>query len=231
MKLFKQTSLMKKSLTVAIAAALSLPLAAVADSHKSDNSSSDTSSPYMMPDDSWISISGTVANVMADRFELDYGQGSVTVEMDDGDRDADAYALIDGDKVRVSGLIDDDFMEATKIEASSVHVEKLGTTFYASTADEEDWVDNYVITTPVVPAETQLRGTVTSVAPAVNEFTINSGSREITVDVTSMIYDPLDDEGYQQIEEGDLVSVTGDIDTGLFENQELQADTIVTLNS
>lgn len=121
-------------------------------------------------------------------------------------------------------------METTSIEASTVHVEKLGTTFYASITDEEDWVDNYVITTPVVTAETELRGTVTNVVPAANEFTINTGLKKITVDVTSMIYDPLDDEGYQQIQGGDLVSVTGDIDIGLFESQELQADSIVILN-
>ena len=72
-------------------------------------------SPYTQPDDSWISL-------------------SVTVEMDDGDRDADAYKLLPGDKVNVVGKIDDNLFELISIEASSVYVEKLGTTFYASPA-------------------------------------------------------------------------------------------------
>lgn len=76
--------------------------------------------PYAQPDDTWISISGSVEAVSADAFTLNYGEGVITVEMDDGDRDADAYKLIPGDKVTVSGMIDDDFYETTTIEASSV---------------------------------------------------------------------------------------------------------------
>lgn len=65
--------------------------------------------PYAKPDDTWISLSGTVQGVVADAFTLDYGEGMITVEMDDGDRDADGYKLVDGDKVTVTGVIDDDF--------------------------------------------------------------------------------------------------------------------------
>ena len=36
--------------------------------------------PYTRPDDSWISISGTVVSPTADSFMLDYGDGLVTVE-------------------------------------------------------------------------------------------------------------------------------------------------------
>ena len=94
--------------------------------------------PYMRADGTWISISGEVTDVMPDRFVLDYGESVITVEMDDGDRDADAYKLLEGDKVTVNGMIDDDFYETTTIEAESVYVEKLGTYFYASAVDEED---------------------------------------------------------------------------------------------
>ncbi|MDZ7782331.1 MAG: hypothetical protein U5K56_05075 [Halioglobus sp.] len=73
-------------------------------------------------------------------MELDYGQGNITVEMDDSDRDADGYKLIEGDRITVSGVVDDDFYESTKIEAASVYVEELGTHFYASSIDEEDTI-------------------------------------------------------------------------------------------
>jgi uncharacterized protein YdeI (BOF family) len=179
--------------------------------------------PYMEPDDSWISISGTVKSVTADSFTLDYGDGMITVEMDDGDRDADGYKLIEGDKVTVNGLIDDDLFEMRTIEASSVYVEKLDTYFYASAADEEDAFVTYW--TPVIPARTVVQGTVTDVRS--DEFTINTGARLLTVEVEEMPYDPLDEVGYQRIDIGDRVSVSGTMDDDLFEGRELVADSIV----
>lgn len=181
--------------------------------------------PYMQPDDSWISIDGTVEQVFADRFTLDYGEGLVTVEMDDGDRDADGYKLMSGDKVTVSGMVDDDLFEMTTIEAGSVYVENLGTYFYASSADEEDAF--VTITSPVVVSQTVVQGTVTDVTD--EEFTISTGSRLIRVETEEMAYDPLDDLGYQQIDVGDYVSVTGRIDDDFFEGRELVAERITTL--
>jgi uncharacterized protein YdeI (BOF family) len=184
--------------------------------------------PYERPDDTWISLSGTVEEVSADSFTLDYGKGIVTVEMDDGDRDADAYKLMQGDKVTVTGKVDDDLFETTTIEASSVYVENIGTYFYASALDEED-VDTFVtVTVPVVISSVVVQGTVTKVDD--DEFTVDTGAREVRVDVDQMAYNPLDDEGYQKIEVGDRVSVTGHMDDDLFEGRELMADSVVTLS-
>lgn len=69
--------------------------------------------PYIQPNNIWINISGTVKNVAADSFPLDYGSDTITVEMDDGDRDADGYKLLYGDKVTVHGKMDNDFFEKT----------------------------------------------------------------------------------------------------------------------
>lgn len=181
--------------------------------------------PYQQPNNTWISIDGKVKTVTADAFTLDYGQGWITVEMDDGDRDADGYKLLPGDKVTVSGKIDDDFFERTTIEANSVYVEKLGTSFYASAMDEEDpyvSVDN-----PVVVSETVVQGIVTEVDG--DEFELSVGPTEMTVDVDKMTYDPLDDKGYQRIETGDLVRATGNMDYDLFEGRELKAESLVEL--
>src|SRR6056297_2222247 len=169
--------------------------------------------PYAKPDDSWISISGTVESVTADSFILDYGDGVITVEMDDGDRDADGYKLLAGDKVTVNGLIDDDFYETTTIEASSVYVEKLGTTFFASAVDEEDYL--VTVTTPIVVSATTVQGTVTAVDD--EEFTVATGLQATRVDVEEMAYNPLDMEGYQRIEVGDYVRVTGNMEKEFFE--------------
>ncbi|REJ72301.1 MAG: hypothetical protein DWQ34_07030 [Planctomycetota bacterium] len=189
----------------------------------------DDENPYLMADETWISIDGTVESVSANSFELDYGTGIVTVEMDDGDRDADGYKFVKGDKVRVSGMVDDDLYETTTIEASSVYVENLGTYFYASAIDDED-VDTFVTyTTPIAVSGTVVQGIVTDVETFGSDFVINTGERSLTVDTDKMPYDPLDDEGYQKIEVGDRVSVTGDMERKFFEGREFSAESIVTL--
>ncbi|MFW5828932.1 MAG: hypothetical protein ACOCXA_01610 [Planctomycetota bacterium] len=184
--------------------------------------------PYAKPDDSWISISGTVANPTADSFVLDYGDGTVVVEMDDWDWYGDAYDRLDGDRVTVYGEVDDDLFEATTIEASSVYVENLNSYFYASSADEEDY-DFWTVSQPIVLSQTIYRGTVSSVDPVEGEFTVDTGNQRITVETEHMLYDPLDEVGYQQIEAGDVVSVSGQIDYDFFEGRVLDADSIVTL--
>lgn len=186
--------------------------------------------PYRMADDTWINISGTVESVSRNTFMLDYGEGLVIVEMDDGDRDADAYKLLTGDRVTVSGRVDDDLFEATTIEAASVYVENIGTTFFASSIDEET-AESLIagITIPVAVSHVTVRGTVTEVGD--HEFTVDAGGSDMRVEVGQMPYNPLDDEGYQQIRVGDRVKVSGEMDSGLFEGRELVAESVITLNS
>jgi len=210
-----------KRLPVGLAAAIALAFGANAAAADKD--------PYSMADNTWITISGEVESVDPDTFMLDYGDGYIVVEMDDGDRDADAYKLLKGDKVTVSGRIDDDFLETTKIEAGSVYVENIGTTFFSSSVDEETSEGLVAkISVPVVVAETVVQGTVTDVDA--NEFTVDAGVTDLRVDVNEMPYNPLDDEGYQKIDVGDRVKVTGNIDSDLFEGQELVADTVIKLS-
>jgi uncharacterized protein YdeI (BOF family) len=182
--------------------------------------------PYAQADDSWISLSGTVGQVRRDTFELDFGERTITVEMDDSDRQAETYALRMGDKVTVNGVIDDDFFETSKIEASSVYVEKLGRHFFASVLDEEDFV-SVTYLAPIDDGGVAVHGLVTEVSG--DEFTIDNGLRSVRVDVGDMSYDPLDDEGYQKVEVGDVVRVQGKIDDDFLEAREVMASSITTL--
>ena len=188
-------------------------------------SASNAVDPYALADAAWISISGTVEAVQRDAFELSYGRGTITVEMDDGDRDADAYVLVPGDEVTVSGVIDDGFYERTTIEAASVYVEKLGTYFESSAVDEED--DFVTLRTPVDVSYTIVQGRVEETGA--DEFVIDTGARDLTVDVTAMVRNPLDPSAYRRVEEGDVVSVTGEMGDGLLEGGELVASSVVTL--
>jgi len=181
--------------------------------------------PASRPDNSWISISGSVKDVATNSFNLDFGDGVIMVEMDDGDRDAKGYQLLPGDKVTVTGKIDDDFFEKASIKASSVYLEKLGTYFFAAKADKGSL---YVIEKiPVIVADTVVQGVVTEVED--HEFKLDTAVRTLTVDVGKMPYNPLDDEGYLKIRPGNVVRVTGRIDKGLFLGRELIANHVTKI--
>lgn len=183
--------------------------------------------PYLAPNNTWISISGTVNAVNKDAFFMDYGNNQVIVEMDDGDRDADAYVLLPGDEVIVNGVIDDDFFETTSIEAASVHVKRLNATYYASALDEED----YPGTLYWLPrsGEVLVQGRVTSVEDS--EFTVDEGLRTVKVDVDAMPYNPLDDQGFQKVAVGDLVMISGELSESLFEDEKIEASAILKIDS
>lgn len=185
--------------------------------------------PHRMNDGTWITLSGTVHDVEADAFGLTYDDGVIRVEMDDGDRDADAYNLMVGDAVTVTGRIDENFFSTTTIEASTVFVEKLGTTFFASAVDEEEIAGDYGWSTyGTMPEATMVTGFVTNVGE--DEFTLDTLARMLTVETEELGYDPLDDEGYQKIDVGDRVMVRGEMDYDLFEGRELVANSVVILS-
>ena len=219
----KITPYAQKGKSILIAAALILPGIALAQD-------TDDPNPYLKPDDTWISISGTAVDTQPASFTLDYGEGVLTVEMDDWDWYGDTPAGIEGDKVTVYGEVDDDFFEMTTIEASSVYVENRGTYYFASAADEESAreVDLWVDYTPIVVGQTVVRGTIQSVDG--RTFTVDTGLREIQVDTITMPYNPMDEKGFQQLAKGDYVSVSGNMDVDFWEGRELMADTVITLS-
>jgi len=182
--------------------------------------------PATAPNNSWVSVSGEVTSVTPSTFMLDYDSGKITVEFDDWDSDADAYKLVKGDKVTVTGKIDDDLFEKRTIEGSTVYVDSISTYFYASAVDEED--SFITIVAPVDGASTTLQGTVTEVSE--EEFQMIAGTTILTVEVEEMPYNPLDDKGYQKIEVGDRVSVSGKFDDDFLEGMELVADSVLTLS-
>lgn len=189
--------------------------------------------PYAKPDDSWISISGTVAAPTKVSFMLDYGDGVITVEMNEWSTYADVHESLDGDKVTVYGKIDGDLFEAASIEASSVYVENLNTYYYASSVDDKDTTFTPYYSPPPVPlaiSDSNIRGTVTRVNADDRSFTLDTGLQTITVQTKALSYDPLDEFGYQQMEVGDRVSVSGSINNEFFDRRVFEAQSLVTLS-
>ena len=209
--------MLRHGLTLALGLALAAPALAL--------------NPYAAPDDSRIAITGTVAEPTEESFVLEYAGGEVLVEMDawEWQRYDEAYGLLEGDKVTVHGIVDDDLYETAKIEASSVYVASLNTYFFASPRDEED-ATVWLTDVPVVVGTVVVRGTVSGTDPASAEFTVDTEAQKLTVDASTLGYNPLDARGFQQIEKGDLVSVSGMMDEGFLKDRVLRATSVVTLS-
>lgn len=217
----------KKSLIPAAVAAILASAPALGEKADKEN-------PYLKPNNSWISISGTVVNPKADRFTLDYGSGMITVEMDDWDAYGEAYGLMDGDQVKVYGRVDDDLFEVASIEAGSVYVKNLNTFFHANDADEEDLILPHstitIVSAPILPSETTMTGTVKKVDAKNQFFVMDMAGIDIKVETNNLAYNPLDDMGFQQIDPGDRVSVTGSLDYEFMEGQIFKADFVTTVD-
>lgn len=185
--------------------------------------------PYYYSNRDPILITGKVISNSGDVFQLDYGTGAVIVELDDWDSlHNEADKLLNGETVTVSGKIDNDLFEKHSIEAGTVYVHDRNIFYYGSEIDEEGPANlySYSFNAP--------EGSLISASGSVKnisgrEFTLDTGFGDITVDTDKMIYNPLDDEGFQQIDAGDRVSVSGILDDGFFEGRHIEADNIISL--
>lgn len=210
------------TLTTAIAAASAAMLTA--------GSVHAEATPMDEPDDGWISLSGEVTETGEDSFRVDYGDGVITVEMDDWDFYDEGDTLLAGDHVTVYGRIDDDLYETRTVEADSVFVEGLDTFFYANDADEESngYLSSQAYAAPIVESTITVIGEVVAVSG--REITVDTGDDLLSVDTVDMPYNPLDDVGFQKIEVGERVSAAGYLKDSFFDELELHATSIVTLD-
>ena len=186
--------------------------------------------------DSPITITGVVVEDANDGFTLQYGDGqNIEIEMDDWDWTDESDPIEKGDRVTVYGDIDHDLFETRKIEAGSVYSHSRSAYYFASDEDEEDVYTSYTYAPLTVDIENapddglvSLKGTVKDIDD--REFTLVTSTGTITIATDEMDYNPLDNEGYQQIKAGDVVYVTGEMDLDFFEDKEIDAQQIVTLH-
>jgi len=184
--------------------------------------------PVEGPENSWVDLTGTVTSTTDTAFNLDYGSGIVTVEMDHWVNYGEAFPIGDGDQVTVYGEVDNEIYENAELEAASVYVDDLNSYFYASAAAKEE-LGHWAADAEAEAGDLTYIGEVETVNPATDTFTLETGLAEVTVDTSGMRYDPLDDEGFQKIEVGDRVSVKGVADAGFFDANELSAENVETL--
>lgn len=186
--------------------------------------------PYNRADESRISLTGDVMALSTESFTLDYGDGLITIEMDDFDSYDKANLLSLGETVTVRGDVDADFYEARTIEAQTVYSYDTGVYYYANDADEET-AEYWVIPNNImrVPEGTWMG--VSGIVQAIDgsEFVMDTGIADVRVETAYLGYDPLDDEGGQQVDIGDKVFISGQVDKNLFDEREIEAASLVTL--
>jgi len=197
--------------TASAAAALSLGAAAAAQT------------PMGASDREWITVTGNISNVTPEGFDIDYGEGSVAVEMDGFAADS-TRRLRAGDWVTVSGRIDDALWESRSIEAASVYDSRLQERFWASAADEEgDLMGFTLIDVPDQGDWLGLTGQVVSVDQGEQEMVVDIGARTVQVDITGL-------GGPVLADRGDRVSVYGTLDDADFwDAREIDATSVVIL--
>jgi uncharacterized protein YdeI (BOF family) len=181
----------------------------------------------------WVTVSGKVTMATGVYFILDKGSESIKVEMDDWDWYKEGYKILKGDNVIVHGRIDHDFLEKRTIEAGSVYVKSLNTYFYASSDDEEfePYASSYYWKTKDIPegVVVELTGHIDSVSG--RKFILNTGTRKIKVDTSTLAYNPLDDEGFFKISKGDRVRVSGKIEENWFSKNKINASWLIILKN
>lgn len=182
------------------------------------------------PDASWISLTGEVTETYDSGFRMDYGEGVVTVEMDDWDWVEEGQALLSGDDVTVYGRVDNNLYAKRTIEADSVYVEGLDTYFQANDLDEEEFTP-LAVTAPIDLDDDFSYLTIDGTAKRVNgrEVVVDTGATDLQVDTSTLNYNPMDDTGYQKVGKGDRIAVTGRLEDDFFDDLELEATALVTL--
>lgn len=182
-------------------------------------------------DRSIVSVAGVVKSTAGDRFTLDMGGSDIIVEMDGWDWFVnEAEQLHVGEKVTVTGRVDDNLFEKRTIEADTVYVHPRTTFYFANNGDEEGGeVLLYTYNMPPLSegARISARGTVKNLGGG--EFTLDTKFGNIQVDTGSLSYDPTDKIGFQRIRNGDQVYVSGIWDKSFVESNKIQAQNLIRL--
>lgn len=188
--------------------------------------------PKEQDDGTWLSISGTASEPTDDSFTLNYGNGEITVTMNNMDWYNEAvHDELDGSKVTVRGVIDDGWFVSASINATSVYAESLGSYFQSNDSGNHNEGYSSYTATEIKDGDMTVRGKVTTVSAEEETFTINTGARQLTVSVSDLDSNPLDQEGYQKVEVGDRVSVNGQMEGKMTATSELKANRVVSLTS
>lgn len=178
--------------------------------------------PNAQTDGTWVGVHGTVESTSTGSFMLDYGEGSVKVIVDPSA--ANPYEFKANEAVTVYGVIDEGFFKATTIRARTIHLD--GQKRYACTTDGAD--AKVVGFVPAMYAGMLVHGRVTG--RTATSLMVDQGNRTVTVDISKFVPVPSGDSGDTMVEEGDYVTVVGQMDQGLFTGRKFVATSMTIMH-
>ena len=136
-------------------------------------------SPYQLKNGDEIELAGKVSKAAAKTFLLNYGKGTITVELDDYDSYEEGFNIVDGDQVIVAGKIDADPGQKRTIEARRVSIPAIDLEIYASATDEEDTASKAFTQSLSDGTEIDLRGIIKNIDKKVITIQSSKGRVEI----------------------------------------------------
>lgn len=186
------------------------------------------SESYLGSDGTWIRVSGRATEAGPDNFMLDYEGGKAFVEIANPDWHFDNTEILDGDHVTVFGKVDNETYEATSIKAQSVYVEDLETYLFGDPPSGEGDNLDMKPNTPASVGDVSITGTIKSIED--KTLMLEFGNQLMEVDISRLDYNPLDERGFQQLKQGDVVTVVGDMKKSSLEERKLSADSVITMS-
>ena len=181
-----------------------------------------------------IVISGKVSKATSDSFEISYGiDKAIVVDLKNWTLDDGIKSLKEGEKVTVYGYMDNNLLERKKLTTRAIYIHDRNSYYVTDTLDDNYQLNYHLFTTKVVsgaiPDETQLsiKGEIINISE--EDFTLKVGLNMIVVNVGSLDYDPFNKKNPKKIKVGDRVYVSAKLDSGLFEQREINANTVLKL--
>ena len=179
-----------------------------------DTRSSGTNDPHDYGDGSWIGIAGHVESTSPNSFMLDYGDGTIKVELEP--LSTQKHDFIQNEQVRVFGVVDDGFFKGKTIKAHGVYVESMKT-YACTTEGAETRITSFA---PTILSGVVVHGRVTAVGE--DNVKVDEGERVIEIDTSALG----GEAGVGPVvKTGDLVTVVGHMDDGLF-SRKLKATSL-----
>ncbi len=188
-----------------------------------------TANDDMLKDDMYVTISGVVGEIKdSDEFQLIYNGGTIMVDTNDKWPNLFTHGaentIKSGDKVRVTGEIDDNLFEKKEIEATSVSHEGTNYSRMYWTEETNNWPYDRRMGKSFDDREISLTGYISAIEDD-NEFVLNYESGTIDVETEG-----LNITETNTLNIGDRVTVYGEIDKDLFAEKELEANRIYRLD-
>lgn len=174
--------------------------------------------PYAEDDGSWIGIAGTVEKTGAGDFVLNYGDGTITVEL--AEESTTIHTFMKDERVTVFGVVDENFFSSTRIQARAVFVESMSTYVHTVAGSVERLKKN----TPTLVSGAMVQGRVTAVTE--KHLIVDKGDRMITVDLSWLPEKKGSTSKADRVREGDMVTAIGDMDRTFWKDRVLRATSL-----